>query len=68
MKNQKFYFNELPGELQKVLPVQLRQAGDVSAVNEMPGVFRLYLATEDGRQFESGRAGFTQARLRTMAR
>lgn len=42
----KFYFEELPGELQQVLRVQLRQAGDVSAVIEMPGGFTLYVAKE----------------------
>jgi len=45
-KNQKLYFEDLPGELQHVLRVQLRQAGDVSAVIETPGGFHLYLATE----------------------
>lgn len=45
-KEQKFYFNELPGELQRVLTVQLRQPGDVSAVIEMPGGFLLYLTRE----------------------
>jgi hypothetical protein len=45
-KDQKFYFEDLPGELQNVLRVQLRQPGDVSAVIEMPGGFLLYLARE----------------------
>jgi hypothetical protein len=45
-KEQKFYFNDLPEELQQVLRVQLRQAGDVSAVIEMPAGFALYLAKE----------------------
>ncbi|HXI69736.1 MAG TPA: hypothetical protein VNN22_05190 [Verrucomicrobiae bacterium] len=45
-KERKFYFEDLPGELQNVLRVQLRQPGDVSAVIEMPGGFLLYLATE----------------------
>lgn len=45
-KDQKFYFEELPGELQNVLRIQLRQAGDVSAVIETPGGFLLYLAKE----------------------
>ncbi len=45
-KEQKFYFEDLPGELQKVLRVQLRQAGDVSAVIEMPGGFLLYVCKE----------------------
>jgi hypothetical protein len=42
----KIYFEDLPVELQKVLRVQLRQAGNVSAVIEMPGGFLLYLARE----------------------
>ena len=45
-KERKFYFEELPPELQRVLRVQLRQPGDVSAVFEMPGGFLLYLAKE----------------------
>jgi len=45
-KDQKFYFEDLPGELQNVLRVQLRQAGDVSAVIETPGGFLLYVAKE----------------------
>jgi hypothetical protein len=45
-KEQKFYFEDLPGELQRVLRVQLRQPGDVSAVIEMPGAFLVYLCTE----------------------
>ena len=40
------YFEDLPGELQRVLRVQLRQPGDVSAVIETPGGFLLYLAKE----------------------
>ncbi len=40
------YFEDLPGELQRVLQVQLRQPGDVSAVIELPGGFVLYLATD----------------------
>ena len=43
-KERKFYFEDLPQELQKVLRVQLRQPGDMSAVIEMPGGFLLYLA------------------------
>ena len=43
-KEPKLYFEDLPGELQNVLRVQLRQAGDVSAVIETPGGFLLYLA------------------------
>jgi hypothetical protein len=40
------YFADLPAELQTVLRVQLRQAGDVSAVIETPEGFLLYLAEE----------------------
>lgn len=43
-KEQKSYFEDLPGELQRVLRVQLRQPGDVSAVIEMPTGFLVYLA------------------------
>jgi len=42
----KFYFEDLPGELQNVLRAQLRQPGDVSAVIETPGGFLLYVAKE----------------------
>jgi hypothetical protein len=45
-EERKFYFEDLPGELQNVLRVQLRQAGDVSAVIETPGGFLLYVAKE----------------------
>jgi hypothetical protein len=45
-EERKIYFEDLPPELQKVLRVQLRQAGDVSAVIEMPGDFLLYVAKE----------------------
>jgi hypothetical protein len=45
-KERKFYFEDLPGELQNVLRVQLRQPGDVSAVIEMPGGFLLYVCKE----------------------
>ena len=45
-KERKFYFADLPGELQNVLRVQLRQSGDVSAVIETPGGFLLYVAKE----------------------
>ena len=45
-KEPKFYFDDLPPELQRVLSVQLRQAGDVSAVIETPGGFLLYLCKE----------------------
>jgi hypothetical protein len=43
-KDRKFYFEDLPAELQRVLRAQLRQPGDVSAVIETPGGFLLYLA------------------------
>ena len=43
-KEMKFYFEDLPAELQNVLRVQLRQPGDVSAVIETPGGFLLYVA------------------------
>jgi hypothetical protein len=43
---QKFYFDELPPELQQILRVQLSQPGDVSAVIETPGGFLLYLCKE----------------------
>ena len=42
----KFYFDDLPPELQQVLRAQLRQPGDVSAVIETPGGFLLYLCKE----------------------
>jgi hypothetical protein len=42
----KFYFEDLPPDLQRVLRVQLHKAGDVSAVIETPGGFLLYLAKE----------------------
>ena len=45
-KERKFYFADLPGELQHVLRVQLRQVGDVSAVIETPGGFLLYVTKE----------------------
>jgi hypothetical protein len=40
----KFYFADLPVDLQQVLRVQLQRAGDVSAVIETPEGFLLYLA------------------------
>ena len=43
-KEAKLYFEDLPGELQNVLRVQLRRPGDVSAVIETPGGFLLYVA------------------------
>jgi hypothetical protein len=45
-REQKFYFADLPTELQNVLRVQLRRPGDVSAVIETPGGFLLYVAME----------------------
>lgn len=42
----KFYFEDLPPELQRVLSVQLGQPGDFSAVIETPGGFLLYLCRE----------------------
>ncbi|HEX4646809.1 MAG TPA: hypothetical protein VH598_14495, partial [Verrucomicrobiae bacterium] len=44
-EQRKLYFGELPAELQRVLRVQLREAGDVSAVIETPDAFLVYLAT-----------------------
>lgn len=40
------YFNDLPPALRRVLAVQLKQAGDVSAVVETPRGFLLYLCKE----------------------
>jgi len=40
------YFEDLSPELQRVLRVQLRRAGDISAVIETPGGFLLYLCKE----------------------
>ena len=45
-RDRKQYFEDLPGELQRVLRLQLRQPGDVSAVIEVPGGFLLYVAKE----------------------
>jgi hypothetical protein len=45
-KQPKFYFEDLPGDLQNVLRVQLRRRGDVSAVIEMPGGFLLCVAKQ----------------------
>src|ERR1035437_891950 len=45
-RDRKQYFEDLPGELQRVLRLQLRQPGDVSAVIEAPGGFLLYVAKE----------------------
>jgi hypothetical protein len=41
-----FYFADLPPDLQRVLQVQLRHPGDVSAVVESSGGFQLYLCKE----------------------
>jgi hypothetical protein len=46
-RDRKQYFEDLPPELQRVLHVQLRHPGDVSAVIETPGGFLLYLAKEN---------------------
>ncbi len=45
-KDRMQYLEELPAELQRVLRVQLRQPGDVTAVIETPGGFLLYLAED----------------------
>jgi hypothetical protein len=45
-RDRKQYFEDLPSELQRVLRLQLRQPGDVSAVIETPGGFLLYVAKE----------------------
>ena len=45
-KERKFYFEDLPGDLQNVLRVQLLKSGDVSAVIESPRAFQVYLARE----------------------
>ncbi len=45
-EERKNYFEDLPAELQRVLKVQLRHPGDVSAVIEMPHQFLLYVAEE----------------------
>jgi hypothetical protein len=45
-KERRFYFEDLPIELQRVLRVQLRQPGDVSAVIETPSGFLLYVCKE----------------------
>lgn len=42
----KFYFADLPDELQNVLRVQLRHPGDISAVIETPGGFLLCVTKE----------------------
>lgn len=45
-RDSKFYFTDLPPALQRVLRLQLRQAGDISAVIEMPNGFILHIAEE----------------------
>jgi hypothetical protein len=45
-KDRQFYFEDLPADLQRVLRVQLRRPGDVSAVIATPGGFLLYVAQE----------------------
>jgi hypothetical protein len=45
-RDRKPYFEDLPSELQRVLRLQLRQPGDVSAVIEAPGGFLLFVAKE----------------------
>jgi len=45
-RDRPFYFEDLPGELQRVLRAQLRQPGDVSAVIETPSGFLLYVCRE----------------------
>ena len=45
-RDRKQYFEDLPSELQRVLRVQLRQPGDVSAVIETPAGFLVFVAKE----------------------
>ena len=45
-RDRKPYFEDLPIELQRVLRLQLRQPGDVSAVIEAPDGFLLFVAKE----------------------
>jgi hypothetical protein len=40
------YLEDLPAQLQQVLNAQMRQAGDITAVIEMPNRFLLYVARE----------------------
>jgi len=40
------YFDDLPAELQQVLKLQLKKAGDVSSVIETPAGYQVYLARE----------------------
>jgi hypothetical protein len=44
--NEKFYFEDLDLELQKVLRAQLQRPGDISAVIETPSAFLLFVAIE----------------------
>ena len=45
-RDAKFYFADLPPELQDVLLAQLRAPGDVSSVIETPAAFLLYVARQ----------------------
>jgi hypothetical protein len=45
-ERERFYFQDLPTELQRVLRVQLQEPGDVSAVIEMPNAFLVFVARE----------------------
>lgn len=45
-KEGKFYFGDLPADLQQVLNAQLRKPGDVSAVIESAQSFQVFLARE----------------------
>ena len=45
-KERKFYFEDLPPDLQNVLRAQLRQPGAVSAVIESPGGFLIYVCKD----------------------
>jgi hypothetical protein len=53
-RDRKQYFEDLPGELQRVLRLQLRQPGDVSAVIEAPGAFLLCAGWGEQRLAGSG--------------
>jgi hypothetical protein len=57
---EKSYFSELPLPLQRVLDIQLRQAGDVSAVIEMPNGFLLYVVKERTKELLSVAALYSQ--------
>jgi hypothetical protein len=49
-ERERFYFEDVDPELQKVLGVQLQKPSDVSAVIEMPTVFLLFLCEEKTAQ------------------